>query len=615
MKEQNAQSLPPPPSKVAQLKHKSILPAEGNRADGSGLDDKSLKELAASITEHGIIQPLTVRTHPSKPDKFELICGERRWRAAGLAKLEEVPCIIRECSDVHAVELRAIENLQREGISELEEAKNYAALLEILDPATKAPVHTVETIAVRIGKSAAFVYARLKLLKMPEIAQIALMHGKLTPSVALMICRIPDPVLARKAALEVLTGYGNNTNEEAALDMEQDAMSVRAAKAHIQGKYMVRLKGAPFDQEDANLLPTHSVITDGTQTIEVDLLARKPTTPGACYAADGHEGWHVWDGTVPTGTGTSRQLLGPISKKVAELFVAMAKNLTIFTVTSTSAGPCSTCPHRTGNMKSIFPDAESADVCTNPTCFKAKKTAHEKAETLRFKDKGQKLLTPTKANQILEYGGGEVSPRSGYIDLRARVPGTKKTWEDAIGDHLPKDFTPEVARGKKNFLVAPAEVVAQAAKDAGLKVDVKVTEKQVDYAAQQAERDANKVKALKLAEVAGTEVLVAVKKDKSTKPFLQLLAGRVMVESYAGHHEIKGGEAGLTKHLKGLGEDELRCAIVECLFFNRPVSYQGELEPEFVEVCEHYGVDLKALAKEQKAAAKDVKLEIPKAKK
>jgi len=159
------------------------------------MDDKSSRELANSIAERGLIQIPLVRTHPSQKGKLEIICGERRWRAIGLPGWDELPVVIRECDDTEAIELRAIENFQREDISELEEARNYKHLLDLsipnpawggpplpngAIPPKTLPVHTIESIAQRIGKSAAFVYSRVKLLKMPDIAQLAMASGKLS---------------------------------------------------------------------------------------------------------------------------------------------------------------------------------------------------------------------------------------------------------------------------------------------------------------------------------------------------------------------------------------------------------------------------------------------------
>jgi ParB/RepB/Spo0J family partition protein len=544
----------PPNQKVVQIKHKHILPAAGNREDGSGLDKKSLKELADTIIEHGIVQPLTVRTHPEKKDCYELICGQRRWMGAEIAGLDEVPCIVRECGDAQAIAIRAIENLQREGISELEEAKNYQQLLALKDEATGAPAYTFDTLAATLGKSPVWVRARVKLLELPDIGKLALTQGKLTASVALLISRILNPADAHKATLEVLVAqsFGRTPTEEDALDEDRKPMSYRAAKEHIQDKYMKRLKGAPFDQEVAELVPEYTTV-DGTS----------------------------FDIVVGAGTESAKQA-------------------------RCGGGKCSTCPFRTGNMKKTYPDAESADVCTNTDCFKSKVKAHEAREKAKFEAKGQKLLKEKQAAKILNYNGDEVRAGSGYIDLRATIPGKKKTWEEALDGHFPEDFTPEVARGKKNFLVAPVAVIEAAAKAAGLKVETpKAEEPRESYEQQQERRNEAKRKSLEIAKAAMAPLTKAITKDKP-EPFLQFLALHLLDAGYTDRHNIKGGDTGLQKHIKGLSDGELRCAIMEAQFLSGDVtSWEGELREDFTALCAHYDVDLKAIAKELKAKAKD----------
>ncbi len=190
-------------------------PSPTNRRNRSGFDDKSLNELGDSIREQGIIEPLIARPHPD-PDKrakgmWELVCGERRWTAAKRIKLENVPCIVRELDDAAALKLQIIENLQREGLHPVEVAQGYAELLEKTDANGK--LNTIETIAKDIGKSPAYVYGMLKLLEMPQVALDASLNGKMPPSIAILVARIPDVKLARRAALEVLDPGGSGDDE------------------------------------------------------------------------------------------------------------------------------------------------------------------------------------------------------------------------------------------------------------------------------------------------------------------------------------------------------------------------------------------------------------------
>src|SRR5215469_14861603 len=120
--------------------------------------DESLRELADSIREQGIVQPLIVRP---RGDSFELIAGERRWRAAQLLNLPEVPVIAREADDRTVLELALIENLQRENLNPIEEAQGYAQLAEQFQL-------TQEEISAKVGKSRAVVANAVRLLKLPD---------------------------------------------------------------------------------------------------------------------------------------------------------------------------------------------------------------------------------------------------------------------------------------------------------------------------------------------------------------------------------------------------------------------------------------------------------------
>lgn len=132
--------------------------------------DDNLKELADSIREQGIIQPLIVR---ERGGFFELIAGERRWRASQLLKLPEVPIIVREADDRSVLELALIENLQRENLNAIEEALGYSQLAEQFQL-------TQEEIAVKVGKSRAAVANATRLLKLPVAVQSYIREGRMS---------------------------------------------------------------------------------------------------------------------------------------------------------------------------------------------------------------------------------------------------------------------------------------------------------------------------------------------------------------------------------------------------------------------------------------------------
>ncbi len=147
-------------------------------------DPESMAELVESMRRHGVMQPLLVRKNPRILDKarYELVAGERRWRAAKAAGLHFVPVTIRELSDEEALELQAIENLQRQDLSPMEEAAGYQVLL-------KLPGYNMARLVARTGRKESTIYGKLKLLDLPEPAKAAVQAGTMTPSVAEVIAR------------------------------------------------------------------------------------------------------------------------------------------------------------------------------------------------------------------------------------------------------------------------------------------------------------------------------------------------------------------------------------------------------------------------------------------
>ena len=134
-------------------------------------DETELQELADSIAQHGVIQPLTVREMPN--GYFQIIAGERRWRASRLANLSEIPAVVIEADDKTAMELALIENLQRQDLNPVEEARGYDALISEYGM-------TQEEAAQRVGKSRPAVATALRLLALPEKVLAMLEEGKLT---------------------------------------------------------------------------------------------------------------------------------------------------------------------------------------------------------------------------------------------------------------------------------------------------------------------------------------------------------------------------------------------------------------------------------------------------
>lgn len=154
-------------------------------------DEDALESLAHSIRQHGIIEPLIVRRVDGEENKFEIIAGERRWRAAQRAALHEVPAIVREADDRNTLELALIENLEREELTPIEEADAYRALIEQFG-------HTQEELAQRLARSRSHIANSLRLLTLPTSIKDLVNAGKLSAGHArtLVTAAEPDKIAA-----------------------------------------------------------------------------------------------------------------------------------------------------------------------------------------------------------------------------------------------------------------------------------------------------------------------------------------------------------------------------------------------------------------------------------
>ena len=149
-------------------------------------EPEALEELAASIREKGVIQPLIVRKHPSKADHYEIVAGERRWRASQIAQLHELPVIVRDFSDTEVLEIAIIENIQRAELNPLEEALGYRQLMDRFG-------HTQERLAEALSKSRSHIANLLRLLQLPDDLQDMLRDGRLTAGHARALLTADDP--------------------------------------------------------------------------------------------------------------------------------------------------------------------------------------------------------------------------------------------------------------------------------------------------------------------------------------------------------------------------------------------------------------------------------------
>ncbi|WP_230680955.1 ParB/RepB/Spo0J family partition protein [Paracidovorax cattleyae] len=236
-----------------------------------------LQELADSIKASGVHQPILLRplpaarvaetsraartsapawpfatTNTGEPIEYELVAGERRWRACQLAGVGEIPAMIRDLTDAQTLEVQVIENLQREDVTPLEEAEGYEVLMRTSDL-------NADQVGAKIGKSRSYVYGRLKVLDLCEGGRAALRDGKIDFSRALLAARIPHDKLQLEA-VKWMTDAG----------WDGEMPSYRECARHVQSAYMLELKSAIFSIKDAALLPDAGACTECSKRTGAD---------------------------------------------------------------------------------------------------------------------------------------------------------------------------------------------------------------------------------------------------------------------------------------------------------------------------------------------------------
>jgi ParB family chromosome partitioning protein len=198
--------------------------------------DVQIAELSQSIREKGILQPLVVRPKPDS-DGYEIICGERRWRAAQMASVHHVPVVVRDLTDQEALEIALIENVQREDLSALEEAAAYQRLMAEFD-------HTQDAMAQSIGKSRSHVANMVRLLNLPDGVKAMLADGRLSAGHGRALLGAKNP--ADLAATVVKNG-----------------LNVRATEALVRRKGETKpSKPATIAPKDADTLSLERELTD-----------------------------------------------------------------------------------------------------------------------------------------------------------------------------------------------------------------------------------------------------------------------------------------------------------------------------------------------------------------
>jgi ParB family chromosome partitioning protein len=193
-------------------------------------DEQAIDELASSIAERGVLQPILVRV---SGDGFELIAGERRWRAAQKARLHEIPALIREVNEESSAEIALIENIQREDLNAIEEAEAYRQLIGRYG-------HSQEVIGKLVGKSRSHVANLLRLLDLPEAVRLMLLRGDISMGHARAVAAAPDP---EALALQIVDG------DLSVRQAEHLAKKVRPGPGHDIGRASARNAARPMDAD------------------------------------------------------------------------------------------------------------------------------------------------------------------------------------------------------------------------------------------------------------------------------------------------------------------------------------------------------------------------------
>lgn len=202
-------------------------------------DEASLQELADSLKAKGVLQPILVRPDPKEKNEYQIIAGERRWRAARLAGLTRIPAVIRETDELELLEIGIIENVQRADLNPIEEAEAYEALMKRFG-------RTQDSLATSVGKSRVHITNTLRLLQLPEGAREQVRAGKITAGHARAALGAPDP--------------------EALIDLAvEKGLTVREVEAHAKAAR----EDAPLETKSAR--PKVEEKDVDTEALEADL--------------------------------------------------------------------------------------------------------------------------------------------------------------------------------------------------------------------------------------------------------------------------------------------------------------------------------------------------------
>jgi ParB/RepB/Spo0J family partition protein len=526
----------PATEQVALIPLALICPSPFNPRSAS--DTARLADLADSIRTSGLQQPIVVRSNESNGEPgFEIVFGHRRTMAARSLGWSEIPAIVRPLTDSEVVVAQAIENLQREDLSALDEARGYRQLLDTLGC-------SVDAICERVGRKRTQVYARLKLLELVPEAMAALEEGTIDAEVAQLVARIPLPKLQVKAltAIEKLRDT---------IYQDRDP-SYREIRTLLIDEFTLQLKGALFPLDDAGLVPAS----------------------GTCLAC-------------PKRSGANLDLFGDIidPPKSKSTYLA-AKN-------------------------------KGAEICTDPDCFAAKKSAQLSRAATELAAKGKTIVAGAAAKRALKverYGNGKLEVKGDYVAL-ADVKAELKKAKDK-GKEVATVVLQDPGTGKTVQAVKRADLAA-----AGVKVKEEKKAERYGYAAESRKRDEERARK---EETARVEMAVRralfdrLRTAIAAAPRSAFDLGLVARAAFAGvEYHARNALAGLWGHkgadalAKALGSMDaarLNLFLMDCALVNDLIVEMWAPERNPAEAlhaaARHYKVDAAALRAETVAALK-----------
>ncbi len=231
-------------------------------------DDEKLQEMVQSIKEHGVIQPVVVR---KKEKGYELVAGERRFRASQLARLDKIPAIVKEFSDSEMLEISLIENLQRENLNPLEEAEAYKQLIDQFG-------FTQDNIASRLGKSRPVIANTLRLLSLGSEVKDFLMEGKISAGHARALVSVESQELQREIAQEIVQKNLTVRQIEEVIQQKRNKNSGNNAPGQAEKKKKVRTDPFLNDLEEkmCHYFGTRVKITEGKNKGKIEIEYYNP---------------------------------------------------------------------------------------------------------------------------------------------------------------------------------------------------------------------------------------------------------------------------------------------------------------------------------------------------